>query len=213
MLLITAFKPLSILDMSYNPFWRCPSNRKRPLRVEAQSRASVLKGVVMATEKRYRSNLEYVIKVRGSNVVLQGFTGSGKSYLACALEKEACRHRMRTCYIRIPDLEEEWRSSMLKPDGPKKLIGKYGSIQVLVLDEWLLDKPDDDLRSMIMELAELRCDGKSTIFCTQYQKKDWHARLRGGVHADAIMDWIVHNAVWLDSGKVNMRAKLSRLEG
>lgn len=44
-------------------------------------------------------------------------------------------------------------------------------------------------------------DGKSTIFCTQYQKKDWHARLRGGVHADAIMDRIVHNAVWLDSGR------------
>ena len=42
---------------------------------------------------------------------------------------------------------------------------------------------------------------------------DWHARLRGGVHADAIMDRIVHNAIWLDSGEVNMRAKLSRLEG
>lgn len=55
-------------------------------------------------------------------------------------------------------------------------------------------------------------DGKSTIFCTQYQKKDWHARLRGGVHADAIMDGIVHNAVWLDSGEVNMRAKLSNAE-
>ena len=65
---------------------------------------------------------------------------------------------------------------------------------------------------MIMELMELRCDGKSTIFCTQYQKKDWHARLRGGVHADAIMDRTVHNAVCLESGEVNMRAKLSRLE-
>ena len=36
---------------------------------------------------------------RGSNVVLQGFTGSGKSFLACALAKEACKRRMRTCYI------------------------------------------------------------------------------------------------------------------
>lgn len=37
-------------------------------------------------------------------------------------------------------------------------------------------------------------------------------RLLGGVHADAIMDRIVHTAVWLESGEVNMRAKLSRLE-
>ena len=65
---------------------------------------------------------------------------------------------------------------------------------------------------MIMELAKLRCDGKSTIFCTQHQKKDWHARLRGGVYADAIMDRIVFNAVWLESGEVNMRAKLSSID-
>lgn len=95
----------------------------------------------------------------------------------------------------------------------KKLYVTYGSFQVLVLDEWLLDKPDDDFRSMIMELMELRSDGKTTIFCTQYQKKDWHSRLSGGVHADAIMDRIVHNAIWLESGEVNMRAKLNKAEG
>ncbi len=104
-------------------------------------------------------------------------------------------------YIRIPDLEEEWRASKLRPGASRKLIRKYGNFQVLVLDEWLLDKPDDDFRGMLMELTELRCDGKSTIFCTQYQKKDWHARLRGGVHADAIMDRIVHTATWLESGE------------
>ena len=65
----------------------------------------------------------------------------------------------------------------------------------------------------LTELTELRCDGKSTIFCTQYQKKGWHARLRGGVHADAIMDRIVHTATWLESGEINMRAKLSGSEG
>ena len=65
----------------------------------------------------------------------------------------------------------------------------------------------------LTELTELRCDGKSTIFCTQHQKKDWHARLRGGVHADAIMDRIVHTATWLESGEINMRAKLSSSEG
>lgn len=149
---------------------------------------------------------------RGNDIVLQGFTGSGKSYLSCALAKEACKRRMRTMYVRVPDLEEEFRMSKLKPGATRKLIRKYGNFQVLVLDEWLLDKLDDDFRSMLMELTELRCDGKSTIFCTQYQKKDWHARLRGGVHADAIMDRIVHSAIWIETGEVNMRAKLSTAE-
>lgn len=110
-------------------------------------------------------------------------------------------------------MDDGLRKICLTKHTSRKLIRKYGSFQVLVLDEWLLDKPDDDFRSMIMELMELRSDGKTTIFCTQYQKKDWHSRLRGGVHADAIMDRIVHNAIWLESGEVNMRAKLSKAEG
>ena len=45
----------------------------------------------------------------------------------------------------------------------------------------------------------------STVFCTQYAKKDWHQRLGSGVHADAIMDRIVHNTLWIETGDVNMR--------
>lgn len=34
---------------------------------------------------------------------------------------------------------------------------------------------------------ELRYGTASTVFCTKFKKKDWHPRLGGGVHADAIM--------------------------
>ena len=58
---------------------------------------------------------------------------------------------------------------------------------------------------MLLELLERRHDTGSTVFCTQYAKKDWHPRLGGGVHADAIMDRIVHNTIWIDTGTRNMR--------
>lgn len=35
------------------------------------------------------------------NVIFQGFTGSGKTYLACALGKEACKQEIRTRYVRL----------------------------------------------------------------------------------------------------------------
>lgn len=57
----------------------------------------------------------------------------------------------------------------------------------------------------IYKLIERRYDASPTLLCTQYPKKDWHQRLGGGVHADAIMDRIVHNAVWYYAGDVNMR--------
>ncbi|WP_281625063.1 ATP-binding protein [Senegalimassilia anaerobia] len=58
---------------------------------------------------------------------------------------------------------------------------------------------------MLLELMELRYGSSSTIFCTQYRSKDWHARLGGWVHAETIMDRIVHGTVWLEMGDVNMR--------
>lgn len=140
-----------------------------------------------------------------TNIVLQGFTGSGKSYLACAVAKLACQLRYRTYYIRMPDMEEEWLQAQDKPNGATKFLKKYASYNVLVIDEWLLDEPDSNIRTMLLELFERRYDNASTIFCTQYAKKDWHHRLGSSVHADAIMDRIVHNTIWLDTGTYNMR--------
>ena len=129
---------------------------------------------------------------RRQNVVFQGFTGSGKSYLGSALAKQACQHRYRAHYIRMPDLEEAWAAGRDKPGGKEKFLRKYAAFTLLVIDEWLLDQPDDNTRSMLLELLERRYDTTSTVFCTQYAKKDWHQRLGSGVHADAIMDRIVH---------------------
>lgn len=120
---------------------------------------------------------------RQQNVVFQGFTGSGKSYLGCALAKQACQHRIRAHYVRMPDLEEAWALAKDKPLGATKFLK----------------------RSMLLELLERRYDTASTVFCTQYAKKDWHQRLGSGVHADAIMDRIVHNTIWVDTGNHNMR--------
>ena len=57
----------------------------------------------------------------------------------------------------------------------------------------------------LFELIERRHDSISTISCTQFHKEDWHSRLGGGVHADAIIDRIVHNAVFIETGTLNMR--------
>lgn len=139
------------------------------------------------------------------NVVFQGFTGSGKSYLGSALAKQACTMRIRAHYIRMPDLEEAWIQAADKPQGQAKFLKKYAAYTLLVIDEWLLDAPSQQMRSMLLELLERRYDTTSTVFCTQYAKKDWHQRLGSGVHADAIMDRIVHNTIWIETGEYNMR--------
>ncbi len=140
-----------------------------------------------------------------SSVIFQGFAGSGKSYLACALGKQACLQGIRTRYIRIPDLLMLRDEATLKPQGISKLLKKFTSFNLLILDEWLFDALSDEEQHFIFELIERRHDNSSTIFCTQFKKVDWHERLGGGVHAEAIMDRIVHNAAWVYSGDINMR--------
>lgn len=139
------------------------------------------------------------------NVIFQGFTGSGKTYLACALGKEACKQEIRTRYVRLPDLLIERDEATLKPKGVTNLIKKFSNYGLLIIDEWLLDDLLEEDLKFLFEIIERRYDSGSTIYCTQFRKSDWHQRLGGGVHADAIMDRIVHNAVWYDTGQLNMR--------
>jgi DNA replication protein DnaC len=140
-----------------------------------------------------------------SNIVFQGFTGSGKTYLACAMGKQACMQGIRTKYIRVPDLLILRDEATLKEQGITKLLQKFTNYKLLILDEWLMDELTDEEEHFLYELIERRYDTSSTIFCTQYQQVDWHDRLGGDVHADAIMDRIVHNNVWVDAGNLNMR--------
>lgn len=143
-----------------------------------------------------------------TDVVVQGFTGSGKSWIMCAIAREACRRQLRSYYVRMPDLEEKVREAGLRPGGRSKLVRRLAKYRVLAIDEWLLDKPDGDTLAFLLELTELRYGESPTLFATQYKREDWHERLGGGVHADAIMDRIVHNAVFLDTGGYNMRERM-----
>ena len=68
------------------------------------------------------------------NVFITGATGSGKSYLACALGMEACKHFYNTKYVRMPDLLLDLKMAR-EENHFKKTPGKYANPTLLILDE------------------------------------------------------------------------------
>lgn len=136
---------------------------------------------------------EYITEYR--NLFITGATGSGKTYMACAFGVEACKQRFRTRYVRLPDLLMDLE--MARNDGTyKKVQAKYANPVLLIIDEWLLLKPNESEQHDILELLHRRRRNSSTIFCSQYDSSGWYEQLGGDDSplAEAILDRIKHDA-------------------
>lgn len=121
--------------------------------------------------------------------------------------ESACRGRYRACCVRMPDLAEQVEAAAPKPGDPAKLVRKYSAYTLLAIDGWLVDKPDERFRRFLLELMELRYDNAGTVFATQLATRERHGRPGGGTIAAAILDRIVHDTVWIDTGEFNMRQR------
>lgn len=127
------------------------------------------------------------------NVVITGATGTGKTFLACALAQQACRKRYRALYRRASRLFEEL--GLARADGSyTRLLGKLARMDVLVIDDWGLTPVRDPERSDLLEIMEDRYGSRSLIMTSQLPPERWHDHLGDPTLADAICDRILHNA-------------------
>ena len=90
------------------------------------------------------------------SIIIQGFTGSGKTYLACALGKEACLNHVRGRYVRLPDLLMEYGDSTVVAGNQRKLLERYSRITLMILAEWLGSEITDHERHFLYEQWEKR---------------------------------------------------------
>ena len=125
------------------------------------------------------------------NVVVTGATGTGKSYLACALVERACRSGFTAAYVRTPRLLHDL--AVARGDGSyRRVLAKLAKIELLALDEWLLTPPSDPERRDLLEVLEDRSEQSSTLIATQLPVKSWHEIIGEASIGDAICDRIVH---------------------
>lgn len=128
-----------------------------------------------------------------ANVIITGATGTGKSYLACALAQQACRSGYRVSYRRMPRLIEEL--TLAHADGTyTRLLSRLAKVDVLVLDDWGIAPLRDQERRDMLEIVEDRHGARATIITSQLPVENWHDYVGDPTIADALLDRVVHTA-------------------
>jgi DNA replication protein DnaC len=126
-------------------------------------------------------------------VLITGATGTGKSYIACALAHHACRRGFRAIYRRAARLFDELK--IARADGSyRTVLGRLARVDVLIIDDFAVAPINDHERSDLLEVMEDRYGIRSTIVTSQLAPNHWHDYLADPTLADAICDRLVNNA-------------------
>jgi DNA replication protein DnaC len=127
------------------------------------------------------------------NVLITGATGTGKTFLACALAHHACRRGHRAVYRRASRVLDEL--TLARADGTyARLLSRLARIDVLVIDDFALAPLEDQQRHDLLEVLEDRHELRSTVIASQLPVAKWHTYLAAPTLADAICERLLHNS-------------------
>lgn len=137
------------------------------------------------------------------NLLITGATGSGKTWLACALAHQAARGGSSVLYVRAARLFDELQ--VAHGDGSfARRLAQLARIDLLVIDDFAISPIGTAERNDLLELLDDRVGARSTLITSQLPVKAWHTYLNDPTLADAILDRVVHA-----SHKIELKATKS----
>lgn len=141
---------------------------------------------------------------RHENLLIQGKCGCGKTFLACALGRQACSMGFRTVYLNMNRLVE--KITLSKLDGTfLKMITSLEKNDLIILDDFGLQPMDTNTRQALLQILEERYERKSMIIASQLPISKWYDYIGDPTLADVIMDRLVAN-----SNKIELKGESMR---
>ena len=146
----------------------------------------------------------------GLNLIINGATGVGKTWIACALAQKACREGYSVLYLRLPRLFEDL--GLAHGDGRfSKLMAGFAQTDLIILDDWGLAKFTAEQHRDLLELLDDRHGNRSTLVTSQVPVDHWHDVIGDPTLGDAILDRLVHNAYRINLKGESMRKRHAKL--
>ena len=144
---------------------------------------------------------------RAENILISGATGSGKSFLACALGHQACVIGYKSLYLNLNRFTE--KIMVAKLDGSfVKLLNQLEKVSLLILDNFGLAPMDHNTKLALLQILEDRYAKKSVIIASQLPIGKWHEYIAEPTLADAIMDRLLTNAHRFELKGESLRKKV-----
>ncbi|PPD11479.1 IS21-like element helper ATPase IstB [Methylophilus sp.] len=132
---------------------------------------------------------------KGAHIVIDGATGTGKSWVACALGMQACRNGFSVIYRTSSQLAEEIILAIENGSLPL-LKAKYIKASIVMIDDLGIMPFDQKIARALLDIVDERerLETGSFVITSQYPPERWHAFLGDPTTADAVMDRLVHTA-------------------
>ena len=141
---------------------------------------------------------------RGQNLLITGATGTGKTWIACALGHQACRQGLSVRYFRLPRLLEELH--IRHGDGSfGRFLTTLAKVHLLLLDDWGLAPMNSEDARDLLEILDDRVAQQATLITSQLPVSHWHEILGEPTVADAVLDRLLHSAHRLELKGESMR--------
>ncbi len=138
------------------------------------------------------------------NSLITGPTGTGKTWVACALGHQACRDGYRTIYYYAPKLFRALETAQVDGSLPS-LLKRLGRAALLIVDDLGISNVSGKLYRQFLEILDDRQGQGATMITSQFPVPQWHEVIADPTVADAILDRLVHNAYRLEFGGKSMR--------
>jgi DNA replication protein DnaC len=127
------------------------------------------------------------------NLIIDGPTGVGKTWLACALGEKACRDDRSVRYERLPRLLADLSATRGTAQYARRMRALHNT-ELLILDDWGMEPFGVEQRHDALEIIEDRCGLGSTLIASQVAVERWPEVIGDAAVAAAMLDRITHNA-------------------